>query len=67
MGQDNHNELHSQESSKHDLTTRSPWQQHPYLSIAGEGGVVKQEVSTKEEDNSVKQAQEGPVDEDRPT
>ncbi len=37
-----------------------------HLAIAGEGGVVKQEVGTKEEDNSVKHTQARPIQEDRP-
>lgn len=37
-----------------------------HLAIAGEGGVVEQEVSTEEEDNSIKHAQARPVQEDRP-
>lgn len=34
-----------------------------YLSIACEGGVVKQEVNTEEHDESLVDAEEGPVDE----
>lgn len=37
-----------------------------HLAIAGEGGVVKQEVGTKEEDNSIKYTQACPVQENRP-
>lgn len=37
-----------------------------HLAIAGEGGVVKQEVGTKEEGNSVKHTQACPVQENRP-
>lgn len=37
-----------------------------YLAIAGEGGVVKQEVGTKEEDNCIKHTQARPIEEDRP-
>lgn len=38
-----------------------------YLSIAGEGGVVKQEVGTKKHHNSIVDTQDGPVDEDGPS
>lgn len=37
-----------------------------HLAIAGECGVVKQEVGTKEEDNSIKHTQACPIQEDRP-
>ena len=37
-----------------------------HLAIAGEGGVVEQEVGTKEEDNGAKNAQARPIEEDRP-
>lgn len=37
-----------------------------YLSVAGEGGVVKQEVNTEEHHNGVVNAQEGPVNEGGP-
>lgn len=37
-----------------------------YLAVAGEGGVVKQEVGTEEEDNSIKHTQACPVEKDRP-
>lgn len=37
-----------------------------HLAIAGEGGVVKQEVGTEEEDDGVKHTQACPVEEDRP-
>lgn len=37
-----------------------------HLAIAGEGGIVKQEVGTKEEDNSIKDTQARPVQEHRP-
>lgn len=37
-----------------------------HLSVAGEGGVVEQEVGTKEEDDGVEHAQTRPVQEDRP-
>ena len=37
-----------------------------HLAIAGEGGVVKQEIGTKEEDNSIKHTQARPVQEDGP-
>lgn len=38
-----------------------------HLAIAGEGGVVEQEVGTEEEDDRVKHTQACPVQEDRPT
>lgn len=37
-----------------------------HLAVAGEGGVVKQKVGTKEEDDGVKYAQACPIHEDRP-
>ena len=37
-----------------------------YLSVAGEGGVVKQEVSTEEHHDGVVHTQESPVNEDGP-
>lgn len=37
-----------------------------YLSIAGEGGVVKQEVSTKEHHNRIIYTKYGPINEDGP-
>lgn len=37
-----------------------------YLSVAGEGGVVKQEVGAEKHHDSVVDAQDGPVDEDGP-
>lgn len=37
-----------------------------YLSVAGEGGVVKQEVGAEKHHDSVVDAQDGPVDEDAP-
>lgn len=45
---------------------RFPRRQKPHLTIAGEGCVVKQEVSTEEEHDGVEDSQEGPVDEDPP-
>lgn len=38
-----------------------------HLAIAGEGGVVEQEVGTEEEDDCVKHTQARPVQEDGPT
>lgn len=40
--------------------------QEAHLAIAGEGGVIKQKVGTKEEDNSIKHPQACPIQEDRP-
>lgn len=37
-----------------------------YLSVAGEGGVVKQEVGTEEHHDGIVNTQDGPVDEDGP-
>lgn len=37
-----------------------------YLSIAGEGSVVKQEISAEEHHNSIIDTQYGPVNKDRP-
>lgn len=37
-----------------------------HLAVAGEGGVIEQEVGTKEEDDGVKQTQARPVEEDGP-
>lgn len=37
-----------------------------YLSVAGEGGVVKQEVGAEKHHDSIVDAQDGPVDEDGP-
>jgi len=37
-----------------------------YLSVAGEGGVVKQEVDPEEHHNGVVHTQDGPVYEDGP-
>lgn len=37
-----------------------------HLAVAGEGGVIKQKVGTKEEDNSIKHSQACPIQEDRP-
>lgn len=46
---------------------KSPsWTRGYYLSVAGEGGVVKQEVSTKEHHNGVIHAQDGPIYEGGP-
>lgn len=44
----------------------SPLPSEAHLAVAGEGGVVKQEVGTKEEDNGVKHTQACPVEEDGP-
>lgn len=41
--------------------------QEAHLAIAGEGGVIKQKVGTKEEDNGIKHPQACPIQEDRPT
>lgn len=49
-----------------DLSASADPETDAYLAIAGEGGVVKQEVGTKEEDNGVKHAEACPVQEDRP-
>lgn len=37
-----------------------------HLAVAGEGGVVKQEVGTEEEDDGVEHTQARPVEEDGP-
>lgn len=37
-----------------------------HLAVAGEGGVVKQEVGTEEEDDGVKHTEARPVEEDGP-
>lgn len=49
-----------------DLTASDAIETEPHLAIAGESGVVKQEVGTEEEDNSVKHTQARPIDEDGP-
>lgn len=46
------------------LQYNNVWEAH--LAIAGEGGVIKQKVGTKEEDNSIKHPQACPIQEDRP-
>lgn len=48
------------------FTPRVAARSEAHLAVAGEGGVVKQEVGTEEEDDGVEHTQARPVEEDGP-